>query len=282
MNPPDHWRHTAEAAARRIHDLTGRDHQVAVVLGSGWAGAAASFAQPIDVPWSELPGFSRPAALGHVGSVRSMTVDGAESAVLAFLGRSHFYESRDPFAATHAIRTAAAVGCRSVVLTNGCGTTREDWPPGTIVAIRDHINLSAASPLVGAQFVDLSEVYSPRLRSLVAGIDPHIPEGVYAQVPGPQYETPAEVGMIAGLGAELIGMSTVLEAIAARECGLDVLALSLVTNLAAGLTDGVLSHAEVLDTGRGAAERCSALLQRVLSAVTSVPSSSERTNPSGA
>ena len=162
------------------------------------------------------------------------------------------------------MRTAAAAGCSTIVLTNGCGGLRPEWEPGTPVLIKDHINLTATSPLEGATFVDLTDVYTPRLRELARELDPSLEEGVYVQFPGPHYETPAEVQMAKVIGGDLIGMSTTLEAIAAREAGMDVLGISLVTNPAAGISPTPLDHQEVIEAGRAAAERSGALLARIV------------------
>jgi purine-nucleoside phosphorylase len=164
----------------------------------------------------------------------------------------------------HAVRTAAAAGCRVVVLTNGCGGLNPAWTPGTAVLISDHLNLTGRSPIIGAHFVDLTDLYSARLRSLCREVEPDLPEGVYAQFPGPHYETPAEIRMVAAVGGSLVGMSTGLEAIAAREAGMEVLGLSLVTNLAAGLSGEPLNHEEVLEAGRNSAVRMGQLLARVV------------------
>ena len=181
-----------------------------------------------------------------------------------FLGRTHFYEGRGVAAVVHGVRTAAAAGCRAVVLTNGCGGLDESWTPGTPVLIRDHINLTATSPIEGAHFVDLTDLYSPRLRDLCRDVDPSLDEGVYVQFPGPHYETPAEIGMVRAIGGNLVGMSTTLEAIAAREAGMEVLGISLVTNLAAGITGEPLDHEEVLAAGQAAATRMGKLLGQVV------------------
>jgi purine-nucleoside phosphorylase len=150
------------------------------------------------------------------------------------------------------------------VLTNGCGGLDPSWEPGTPVLIRDHINLTASSPIEGPHFVDLTDLYSPRLRALCREVDPGLAEGVYVQVRGPHYETPAEIQMIRTIGGTLVGMSTVLEAIAARAVGMEVLGISLVTNLAAGISGAPLDHAEVLQAGRDAANRLGSLLSAVL------------------
>jgi purine-nucleoside phosphorylase len=167
-------------------------------------------------------------------------------------------------AVAHGVRTAAAAGCRAVVLTNGCGGLDPAWPPGTPVLISDHINLTGLSPLEGPTFVDLTDLYSPRLRALCREVEPGLPEGVYALFRGPQYETPAEVRMAGILGASLVGMSTGLEAIAARQAGVEVLGISLVTNAAAGTSAAPLDHAEVVAAGKAAAQRCGGLLAEVV------------------
>jgi purine-nucleoside phosphorylase len=183
--------------------------------------------------------------------------------VLAFLGRTHLYEGRGVEAVVHGVRTAAAAGCRTVILTNASGGLRPGLSVGDPVLISDHLNLTSRTPLVGAQFVDLTDLYSARLRALVREIDPSIAEGVYAAMAGPQYETPAEIRMLATLGADLVGMSTALEAIAAHAEGSEVLGVSLVTNLAAGLGEP-LDHEEVLAAGRAAATRMGQLLGKVI------------------
>jgi purine-nucleoside phosphorylase len=253
----------ARDAAAQLKRLTGIErHDVALVLGSGWVPAIEGLGDTVaELPVTELTGFVPPAVEGHAGRIRSIDVGGTR--LLAFLGRTHFYEGRGVEAVVHGVRVAAASGCRVVVLTNACGGLRPGMHVGDPVLISDHLNLTWRTPLVGPRFVDLSEVYSKRLRALVQGLDDTIAEGVYAMFPGPQYETPAEVRMAGVLGADLVGMSTVLEAIAARAEGCEVLGLSLVTNLAAGLGDA-LDHEEVLAAGRAAADRMGALLGRLV------------------
>jgi purine-nucleoside phosphorylase len=187
--------------------------------------------------------------------------------VLVVGARTHLYEGHGVGAVAHGVRTAAAAGCRAVVLTNGCGSLVPEWGPGTVVLLRDHLNLTGTTPLRGPEFVDMTDAYAARLREAARTVDPTLPEGVYAQFHGPQYETPAEVRMAGVLGAHLVGMSTALETIAARAAGLEVLALSLVTNLAAGTTDAPLHHEEVLAAGAAAADRCGPLLASVVAAV---------------
>jgi purine-nucleoside phosphorylase len=257
----------ALSAGEGLRSLTGgADHEIALVMGSGWVPAAEALGAPEhDLSVTDLPGFSSPAAQGHAGRVRSVRV-GTRRA-LVFLGRTHLYEGRGVAAVVHGVRSAVAAGVRTVVLTNGCGGLRPHWTPGTPVLISDHLNLTATSPIVGARFVDLTDLYSRRLRTLCREVDPGLEEGVYAQFPGPHYETPAEIAMVRTMGGDLVGMSTALEAIAAREAGAEVLGLSLVTNLAAGMTGEPLDHEEVLATGAAAATRMGALLAKVLERV---------------
>ncbi|MEV0780725.1 purine-nucleoside phosphorylase [Streptomyces sp. NPDC050433] len=254
----------ATAAAVRLRELTGAEtHDVALVMGSGWAPAVAALGAPeAEFPVTELPGFPPPVVAGHGGTLRSYAI--ADKRALVFLGRTHYYEGRGVAAVAHGVRTAVAAGCKTVVLTNGCGGLREGMRPGQPVLISDHINLTAASPIVGPNFVDLTDLYSPRLRALCKEVDPGLEEGVYVQFTGPHYETPAEINMVRVLGGDLVGMSTVLEAIAAREAGAEVLGISLVTNLAAGLSGEPLNHEEVLQAGRDSATQMGALLARVL------------------
>jgi purine-nucleoside phosphorylase len=255
----------AQQAAQVIGDRTGvESHDVAVVLGSGWAPAADALGTAEAVlPMADLPGFTPPTAAGHRGQVLSLRI-GAHR-VLVLVGRIHAYEGHELRHVVHPVRTAAAAGARTVVLTNAAGGLRDDFTVGQPVLISDHLNLTARSPLVGAQFVDLVDAYAPRLRAVAREIDPSLTEGVYAGLPGPHYETPAEIRMLRTLGADLVGMSTVHETIAARAAGAQVLAVSLVTNLAAGMTGEPLSHAEVLDAGRQSATRMGSLLSAVIS-----------------
>ncbi len=232
-------------------------------MGSGWLPAADALGEPEhELPAAELPGFNAPAVEGHGGTIRSVRL--GDRRLLIFLGRTHFYEGLGVASVVHGVRTAAAAGVGTVVLTNGCGGLDPSWTPGTPVLIRDHINLTGTSPVEGANFVDLTDLYSSRLRALCREVDPSLDEGVYVQFPGPHYETPAEIAMVKAIGGSLVGMSTVLEAIAAREAGLDVLGISLVTNFAAGITGDPLNHAEVLEAGRASAARMGSLLADVL------------------
>ncbi len=265
-DPSTDPREVARAAAQVIADRTGTPrHDVALVLGSGWGQAAGLIGErAASVDNTDVPGFAAAAVAGHTGTITSVRIGDTDRRALVFGTRTHFYEGRGVRAVVHGIRTAAAAGCSTVVLTNGCGGLDPTWAPGTPVLISDHLNLTAASPIEGADFIDLTDLYSTRLRALAREVDPSLAEGVYAQFRGPQYETPAEVRMAGVMGARLVGMSTALEAIAARQAGLEVLGISLVTNCAAGIGAAALSHAEVLDAGRDAAERCGHLLADVV------------------
>jgi purine-nucleoside phosphorylase len=259
----------AAAAAEVIADRarTSR-HDVALVLGSGWGQAGDLIGRTVaTIDNADVPGFTKAAVAGHTGVIRSVAIAGTDRRALVFGTRTHYYEGRGIRPVVHAVRTAAATGCGTIVLTNGCGSLHPQWTPGTPVLIRDHLNLTAASPIEGANFVDLTDLYSARLRELARGVDPGLDQGVYVQFRGPHYETPAEVQMAKILGGDLVGMSTTLEAIAARQCGLEVLAVSLVTNLAAGISDRPLSHNDVLEAGDAAAERCGHLLAAVVARI---------------
>jgi purine-nucleoside phosphorylase len=259
---------TAHELAREAADELARrtgvgHHDIALVLGSGWLPAVEALGEATaEIATTDLPGFSAAAVAGHAGRIRS--VRSGDRRLLVFLSRTHYYEGKGVEAVVHPVRTAAAAGCRAVVLTNGCGGLDRTWAPGTPVLIRDHINLTARSPIDGAHFVDLTDLYSSRLRGICRTVDPSLEEGVYVQFPGPHYETPAEIEMVRRIGGDLVGMSTALEAIAARESGLEVLGISLVTNLAAGISGAPLDHAEVLAAGRAAATRMGDLLTRVV------------------
>jgi purine-nucleoside phosphorylase len=284
----------AAASAAALAQRSGQpQHDVAVVLGSGWAPVADALG-PADaqVPLAELGGFPEPAVPGHVPAVRSVPVGGLR--VLVFLGRVHLYEGHSPAAVVHGVRTAVAAGCSVVVLTNAAGGIREGFHPGQPVLISDHLNLTGCSPLTGlpltpqaasaaddkapgatlaaaagspSPFTDLSDLYSARLRTVARACDPDLAEGVYAALPGPQYETPAEIRMLRTAGADLVGMSTALEAIAARHLGAEILGMSLVTNIAAGLSAQKLDHGEVIAAGHEAAGRVGALLAGILPGV---------------
>ena len=258
----------AAAAAEHIAAESGvSGHDIALVLGSGWGGAAELIGEVVaEIPTAQIPGFRAPGVEGHGTTTRSIRVERADGSVrhaLVLGSRTHLYEGLGLRRVAHGVRTAAATGAESLILTNGCGSTHIGWRPGQPVLLKDHLNLTSRSPLEGATFVDLTDVYSPRLRAIAHEVEPELPEGVYAQFPGPHYETPSEVRMAHVLGADLIGMSTVIEAIAARHCRMDVLGISLVTNLAAGISPEPLSHQEVLEAGKEAGPRISDLLARI-------------------
>jgi purine-nucleoside phosphorylase len=267
----------AVASAQRLAELTGQAaHDVAVVLGSGWAAAAdalsgaATDPAAAEVPLAELGGFAPPSVAGHLPRVRSIGIGGQRT--LVFLGRTHLYEGHPVGTVVHGVRTAVLAGCRVIVLTNAAGGIRAGLSAGQPVLISDHLNLTGRSPLTGdappsgypSRFTDLTGLYAQRLRELAARADPSLAEGVYAALPGPHYETPAEIRMLRAAGADLVGMSTALEAIAARHLGAEVLGISLVTNLAAGLAAEGLDHGEVIAVGAAAAARMGALLAEIL------------------
>ncbi|MFC0682026.1 purine-nucleoside phosphorylase [Lysobacter korlensis] len=255
----------AAQAAAQLADRTGVErHDLALTLGSGWAKAADLVGETTaTIPASEIVGFSKPALAGHVGTLRSVLLPSGKRA-LVIGARTHFYEGHGVRRVVHSVRTAAATGATTMILTNGAGGVRPEWAPGTPVLISDHINLTASSPLEGATFIDLTDLYSLRLRTVARQVDPSLDEGVYVQFRGPHYETPAEVQMAKRIGGDIVGMSTALEAIAARQAGMEVFGMSLITNAAAGISGDALSHEEVLQAGRDAEQRISELLARIV------------------
>ncbi|KQM25596.1 MULTISPECIES: purine-nucleoside phosphorylase [unclassified Frigoribacterium] len=258
----------ARTAAAEIAEKTGvARHDIALTLGSGWAKAADLIGETVaEVPATEITGFAASAVVGHTSSIRSIALPSGKQA-LVMGARTHYYEGHGVRRVVHGVRTAAATGATTMILTNGAGGIKETWKPGTPVLISDHINLTADSPLEGATFIDLTDLYSTRLRDVARGIDPELDEGVYTQFRGPHYETPAEVQMAKAIGGHIVGMSTALEAIAARQSGMEVLGMSLITNLAAGIQKTPLSHAEVLEAGREAEAKISDLLARIVAAL---------------
>jgi purine-nucleoside phosphorylase len=262
----------AQRAANELREQSGVDaYDVAVVLGSGWEEGAVALGTPSSVvATSSLSGFVAPTVVGHSGEILSLKVAGRNVALVS--GRVHLYEGNSAHQVVHPVRTVIAAGARRVVLTNAGGGLDRAIAPGNVVIIRDHINLTGTSPMegppppkgYGSRFVDLTDLYSARLRAAVHGAVDGLSEGVYVGLRGPHYETPAEIEMVRAMGATLVGMSTVLEAIAARHLDAEVLGLSLVSNFAVGVATGPLSHLEVLEAGQSAATSLGALLAQVL------------------
>ena len=255
----------AQLAAAEIARRTGVErHDIALTLGSGWGRAAERLGEVVArIPAEEIPGFSPSGIPGHSGTLTSVRLPNGRHA-LVIGARTHFYEGKGVRRVVHSVRAAAAAGARVMVLTNGAGGIDPAWAPGTPVLISDHINLTAASPLEGATFIDVTDLYARRLRDLAREVEPDLDEGVYVQFRGPHFETPAEVRMARAIGGTIVGMSTALEAIAAREAGVEVFGISLITNLAAGISDGPLNHEEVLEAGRNAEDRLAGLLSRIV------------------
>jgi purine-nucleoside phosphorylase len=258
----------ASAAAKEIAERTGvAAHDVALVMGSGWVSAVDALGTPAyECNAQDLTGFLPPTVEGHSGKVRSYVIDskGKKLHALVFLGRTHLYEGKGVEPVVHSVRAAVKAGCKVVILTNACGGINKSFTVGQPVLIRDHISLTAVSPLSGATFVDLTDLYSKRIREIVKTEDASLQEGVYVHWRGPTYETPAEILMMRAMGADLVGMSTVPEAIAAHALGAEVLGISLVTNAAAGVTGEKLNHEEVIAAGKAAADRMGALLKGVI------------------
>ena len=258
----------AQVAADEIAKRTGiASHDIALVMGSGWVSAVDALGTPAyECDADEITGFLPPAVEGHSGKVRSYEIHGGAKKIraLVFLGRTHLYEGKGIEPVVHSVRTAVKAGCKIVILTNACGGINKEYRVGQPVLIRDHISLTATSPLIGAHFVDLTDLYSKRIRAIVKSEDASLQEGVYVHWRGPTYETPAEILMMRAMGADLVGMSTVPEAIAAHALGAEVLGISLVTNAAAGVTGEKLNHEEVIAAGKAAADSMGALLKGVI------------------
>lgn len=270
-DPVSHPFEAAEASAAALAEATGvQRHDLAVVLGSGWKPAADRMGEVVaELPMTDLGGFPEASVQGHGTTVRSIA--NGDRRILAFMGRVHLYEGHHPNVVAHGVRTAVRAGCGAIVLTNAAGGLRPGMRPGQPVLIADHINLTGRTPLLGPnddrlgpRFPDMSTAYSPRLRALARSVDPELEEAVYGGFLGPTYETPAEVRMAATLGAELVGMSTVVESIAAAHAGAELLAVSLVTNLAAGLSDEVLEHEAVLAVAAESADRMGGLIAQIV------------------
>ena len=258
----------AALAASEIASRTGvASHDVALVMGSGWVGAVDALGTPsYECNAEEITGFFAPAVEGHSGKIRSYEIKDGDRTIraLVFLGRTHLYEGKGMEPVVHGVRTAVKAGCKVIILTNACGGINTAYRVGQPVLIRDHISLTAQSPLVGATFVDLTDLYSKRIRAIMKSADSSLQEGVYVHWRGPTYETPAEIHMMRTLGADLVGMSTVPEAIAAHALGAEVLGISLVTNAAAGVTGEKLNHEEVIAAGKAAASSMGDLLAKTI------------------
>ena len=258
----------ASIAASEIASRTGvTSHDVALVMGSGWVGAVDALGTPsYECNAEEITGFFAPAVEGHSGKVRSYEIKDGDRTIraLVFLGRTHLYDGKGMEPVVHGVRTAVKAGCKVIILTNACGGINTAYRVGQPVLIRDHISLTAQSPLVGATFVDLTDLYSKRIRAIMKSADSSLQEGVYVHWRGPTYETPAEIHMMRTLGADLVGMSTVPEAIAAHALGAEVLGISLVTNAAAGVTGEKLNHEEVIAAGKAAASSMGELLAKTI------------------
>jgi purine-nucleoside phosphorylase len=258
----------AAQAASEIAARTGvATHDIALVMGSGWVGACDALGEAAyECDAHELTGFQAPVVAGHSGKIRSYELkhDGGSIRALVFLGRTHLYEGKGMEPVVHNVRTAVKAGCKVIVLTNASGGINAAYKVGEPVLIRDHISLTGQSPLSGATFVDLTDLYSKRIREIVRQADSSLQEGVYVHFRGPTYETPAEILMMRTIGADLVGMSTVPEAIAAHAMGAEVLGISLVSNAAAGMTGEKLNHEEVVAAGKAAASRMGELLKNVI------------------
>lgn len=263
----------AEAAAAHILSRSELRPQIALVLGSGLGGFADELENATRIPYSEIPSFPRSTAVGHAGKLVVGTVDGV--AVAAMQGRVHLYEGYSAHQVSLPMRIFGRMGVKAAVLTNAAGGINPAYGQGALVAIRDHINLQGQNPLVGPnddrfgpRFPDMTDCYSAQFRQFVldeaSRLGGGIFQGIYAAMLGPSYETPAEIRYLRTIGADLVGMSTVPEVIAARHSGIEVLAISCVTNMAAGMSGEKINHQEVLDTGERVRGKFLSLLRAVL------------------
>jgi len=266
----------AEHATRVIRALTNVEPRIAIVLGSGLGGFADDFDDSVGIPYEEIPGFVRSTAEGHVGQLVAGKVDSVP--VLAMQGRVHYYEGYSFEEVTFPIRTFKLLGIKTLILTNAAGGINVQLTQGALMVISDHLNLMGDNPLrgpnderFGPRFPDMSAVYSPELQELVvdeakaSGVE--VRRGIYGGLSGPSYETPAEIHLLRALGADAVGMSTVPEAIVARHMGLEVLGISCITNMAAGISDEPINHEEVMATGARVRETFTELLRRVIGAI---------------
>lgn len=263
----------AENAARTIRARTAVDAKIAIVLGSGLGGFADEFQDSVSLPYREIPGFVSSTAEGHVGSLVIGKVGAVP--VMAMQGRVHSYEGYTLEEVTFPIRTFKLLGVNTLILTNAAGGIDVQLSQGSLMVISDHLNLMGMNPLrgpnderFGPRFPDLSEVYSRELQELASeearALDITVRRGIYAALAGPSYETPAEIHMLRAFGADAVGMSTVPEAIVARHMGMKVLGISCITNMAAGISENPINHAEVMETGQKVREKFTQLLRRVI------------------
>ena len=266
----------AEHAARIIRARTTVEPRIAVVLGSGLGGFADDFEDAVGIPYEDIPGFVRSTAQGHAGRLVIGKVDGIP--VLAMQGRVHYYEGYSLDEVTFPIRTFGLLGIKSLVLTNAAGGISVTLSQGALMVISDHVNLMGVNPLrgpnderFGPRFPDMSAVYAPELQQIVIeeakAIGVEVRRGIYGGLSGPSYETPAEIHLLRNLGADAVGMSTVPEAIVARHMGIEVLGISCITNMAAGISDEPINHEEVMATGDRVRETFTELLRRVINAI---------------
>jgi len=266
----------AEHATRIIRSRISVEPRIAVVLGSGLGGFADDFENPVAIPYEDIPGFVRSTAQGHAGRLVVGTVDSVP--VLAMQGRVHYYEGYSLEEVTFPIRTFGLLGVKTLVLTNAAGGINVQLTQGALMVISDHLNLMGVNPLrgpnderFGPRFPDMSAVYSPELQELVIdearAINVEVRRGIYCGLSGPSYETPAEIHLLRALGADAVGMSTVPEAIVARHMGIEVLGISCITNMAAGIGDEPINHEEVMATGDRVRATFTELLQRVIGAI---------------
>ena len=263
----------AEKAARVIREKAKTDVPVAIVLGSGLGGFADGLTDATAVPYDQIPGFARATVEGHAG--RLVIGKAGDSLIAAQQGRFHFYEGYSLEDVTFPIRVLKLLGVRTLILTNASGALNVEYTPGSLMVITDHINLMGVNPLIGPnderfgpRFPDLTNVYSPELQDIVLheaeAMNLQMRRGVYAALSGPSYETPAEIHMVRSLGADAVGMSTVPEAIVARHMDIQVVGISCITNLAAGVTDRPVDHSQVIAIGERIRESFSELLRRVI------------------
>jgi purine-nucleoside phosphorylase len=250
--------------------------RAAVVLGSGLGAFADELSDAVSIPYSEIPGFPQSTAIGHAGKLILGTIAGIETAVMA--GRFHLYEGYTAAQAALGVRVLGKLGAKHLVVTNAAGGIGTHLTEGCLVLITDHINLQGQNPLTGAndptlgpRFPDMTEAYSKRARGIAKQLNPGLKEGVYAALPGPSYETPAEIGYLRTIGADLVGMSTVPEVIAANHMGIEVLGISCVTNLAAGMSGKKLNHEEVLAIGERVRGSLVDLLKNVIPQLCQTP-----------